>query len=114
MAFLSPSKDKLARTLILASTLPVALVFGLVPASWDLLDLRQLGGAILGALLGGPIWLLDRATGSAFATRSEGFLVFPSLTQIGFALTCDALLFYVLACTWVGWRRRRVAGRGAG
>src|SRR5262245_14864807 len=106
MAFLSPSKEKLLRTLIVASILPVAFVLLQIPVTWDLLDLRQLGRAILAVLLAVPIRLLDRVTGSAFAPRSEAFIVFPSLVQVVFALVCDALLFYLLACTWVAWRRR--------
>ena len=109
MAFLSPSKEKLARALVLASVLPLAFFSGCIPPSMDLLDLRPLGRSVIRGLVGAPIWLFDRMTDSAFAPRSEAFIVFPSTTQCVFALACDALLFYVLACAWVAWRRRRAA-----
>jgi hypothetical protein len=107
MAFLSPTKEKLVRGLIVASVLPVAFALQEIPAAWDVLDLRQLARAVLAGLLGGPVRLFDLLTDSAFAPRSEGFIVFPTLPQIAFALACDALLFYLAACTWVAWRRRR-------
>lgn len=107
MSFLSPTRDKLFRTLVLFSILPCALFSRRIPAAWDLLDLGDLGGALIYGLMGVPIRLLDKATGSAFAPRSEAFIVFPSLPQVAFALLCDAILFYVLACAWAGWRRRR-------
>jgi hypothetical protein len=107
MAFLSPTKGKLVRALVVASVLPVAFALQEIPVAWDVLDLRQLARVVLAGLLGGPVRLFDLLTDSAFAPRSEGFIVFPTLPQIAFALACDALLFYVVACAWVAWRRRR-------
>ena len=110
MAFLSPTKEKLARTLVVASILPVAFALQSIPVAWDVLDLRQLARTVLGGLLGGPVRLLDLLTNSAFAPHTEGFIVFPTLPQIAFALACDGLLFYLVACAWVSWRRRRRRG----
>ena len=107
MAFLTLSREKLVRTLVLCAVLPGAFLLGSIPPSLDLLDLRQLGRALAGGLIGGPIRALDLLTDSAFAPRSEGFLVFPSTIQLGFALACDVLLFYLFACAWVRWRGRR-------
>ncbi len=107
MAFLTLSREKLVRTLVLCAVLPGAFLLASIPPSADLLDLRPLGRAIAGGLLGGPIRALDLVTDSAFAPRSEAFLVFPSTIQLGFALACDVLFFYLLACAWVGWRGAR-------
>ena len=107
MAFLSPTRDKLLRALLVASIVPVALLLMQIPVTVDVLDLRLLGRAIIGGLLGGPIRLLDWLTDSAFAPRSEAFIVFPSLPQCAFALVFDVFLFYVVACAWSAWRKRQ-------
>ncbi len=112
--FLGPTRGKLARTAACFLVFPACLALSKVPHEWDLLDLRQAGRALIGLLFGVPIRLFDLATGSAFAPRSEAFLVFPSTPQVVAALVADAALFYLLACTWIHLRARRQAGRTTG
>src|SRR5262245_53582395 len=113
-AFLTPTRGKLARTAACFLVFPVCLALSKVPHEWDLLDLRLAARALIGFLFGVPIRLFDLATGSAFAPRSEAFLVFPSMPQVVAALVADAALFYLLACIWLHLRRRRQAGRITG
>ncbi len=113
-AFLRPTRAKLARTAAGFLVYPVCLALSKVPHEWDILDLRLAGRALIGFLLGVPIRLFDLATGSAFAPKSEAFLVFPSLPQVVAALVADAALFYLLACTWIHLRARREGGRTTG
>lgn len=109
-AFLAPTRRKIAWTLLGLLVLPACALLRAIPAPWDLLDLRELGGLVLRLLLGVPIRILDAATGSAFAVRSEGFLAFPSATQLAFALGVDLLLFYAVACALSALSSRRHAG----
>lgn len=112
-AYLAPTCAKLALTAACFALFPVCLALSKIPHTWDVLDLRLAGRAVIGLLLGVPIRLFDLATGSAFAPRSEAFLVFPSLPQLAAALVADAALFYLLACAWIHLRARRRATRAS-
>ena len=94
-SFLTPTRSKLTGTLLGLLTLPGMLLLRALPVEWDLLDLRDLGNLVLGVLLGVPIQIFDAVTGSAFAARTEGFLGFPSLPELGFALCANVLFFYL-------------------
>jgi len=113
--FLAPTRRKLALTAAGFAIFPVLLALRAIPARWDLLDLKPWSGRILFLLLGVPVRLFDAVTGSAFASHSEAFLVFPTLPQLAAALLADAFLFYLLACAWVarGARRRLPSPDGA-
>lgn len=108
-AAFAPTRTKVAITAGCFLIFPAVLVLRAIPPQWDLLDLREWSGMIPALLVGVPIQLFDLLTGSAFASRSEGFLAFPSLPELAFALLADVLLFYLIACTWVHWRARRDA-----
>ena len=106
-AFLAPTRRKLSWTLFGLLVLPGCLLLRAIPVQWDLLDLRDLGGLVLGLLLGVPIQVFNFVTGSAFAAKSEGFLRFPSLTEVVFALVANLLFFYLISCAAVRfWGRR--------
>jgi hypothetical protein len=107
--FLSPTKQKL--TLALGILLGcVGLFFlRLIPVQADILDLRQLPRLVAIVLLRWPIQAFDVLTQRRFAPRSEGFIVFPTVTQFGFAVLFDLALFYVLACAIATFRARRSA-----
>jgi hypothetical protein len=111
--FLAPTRRKLRWTALVLMVLPASFLLRTIPHPWDVLDLRLLGGQILFLLLGVPIRLLDALTDSAFAQKGEGFLRFPSATQVAFALCADLLLFYVVACVIVRCRERRDRGNVA-
>lgn len=100
-SLLAPTRRKLATAAAGFAIFPVLLALRAIPARWDLLDLKDWSERILGLLLGVPIRLFDAATGSAFASRSEAFLVFPTLPQVAAALLADAFVFYLVACAWV-------------
>ncbi len=104
--FLAPTRSVLTGTLLGLLTLPGAFLLRAMPVQWDLLDFRTLGDLVLGALLGVPIQIFDTVTVSAYAARSEGFLGFPSLAELAFALCANVLFFYLLACG-VTWYRAR-------
>ncbi len=107
-AFLAPTRRKLSWTVIGLMVLPGCFLLRTIPVQWDLLDLRETGGLVLGLLFGVPIWIFDFVTGSAFAAKSEGFLRFPSLAELLSALVANLLFFYLISCTAVRfWERRR-------
>jgi hypothetical protein len=112
-AYLAPTRAKLALTAACFALFPVCIALGKIPHTWDILDMRQAGRAVIGLLLVVPIRLFDLVTGSALAPRSEAFVVFPSLPQLAAALVADAALFYLLACTWIHLRARRRATRAS-
>ncbi|MFT5050000.1 MAG: hypothetical protein ACI8QZ_001393 [Chlamydiales bacterium] len=104
--FLTPTARKLHGALLGLLILPGAFMLRAVPVQWDLLELGGLGGLILGLLLGVPLRIFDTLTDSAFASRAEGFLVFPSVAELAFALAADLLLFYLISCAVVRVRAR--------
>lgn len=106
-AFLAPTRRKISWTLLGLLVLPGCLLLRTIPAQWGLLDLRDLGGLVLGLLLGIPMQVFHFVTGSAFAAKSEGFLRFPSLAELLSALVANLLFFYLISCTAVRfWERR--------
>lgn len=111
-AALAPTRAKLAITAGCFLIFPAVMVLRAIPPQWDILDLRELSGMIPALLVGVPIRLFDHLTGSAFASKSEGFLAFPSLPELAVALLADVLLFYSIACAWVLWRARADSARG--
>jgi len=113
LAVLAPTLRKLARTAAGFAVFPIALAATCVPPEWDVLDLRSLGRGLIGLLLGVPIRGFDLLTASAFAPRSESFLVLPTLPQVAAALAADAVLFYALACAWERVRETRGHGTAA-
>ena len=113
-ALLAPTRRKLSWTLVGLLVLPGCFLLRAIPAQWDLLDLRNVADLVLGMLLGVPIRIFDAVTDSAFAARSEGFLGFPSIPEVAFALCANVLLFYVIACLGTCWhQRRRDRGRSS-
>lgn len=104
-----PTRTKLTITVGCFLIFPVVVALRAIPAEWDILNLREWSGGLLMLLVGVPIRGFDLLTGSAFASRSEGFLAFPSLPELGAALFADVLFFYILSCAWVHWRTRRDA-----
>lgn len=113
-SLLAPTRRKLALAAAGFAIFPALLALRAIPARWDLLDLGEWSGRILGLLLGVPIRLFDAATGSAFASRGEGFLGFPSLLELAAVVLADAVLFYLVACALVarGARRRPSSADG--
>jgi hypothetical protein len=109
-AFLRPTRRKLALSATGFLLLPALFWLRQIPGRLDILDLRQASEALLFLLLGLPVRLFDALTGSAFASRSEAFIGFPTLAQLAAAFVADALLFYLLACAWVRWREARAHG----
>ena len=103
---LSPTRRKLALTAGGFLLFPVLVLLRRIPSRWDLLDLREVSELILYLMLGFPIRLFDVLTGSAFVSRGEGFIRFPSTIQLAAAALANALFFYLLACAWVRWRTR--------
>lgn len=83
------------------------LFLRLIPVQADLFDLRQLPRLVFIPLVRWPIQFFDMLTQRRFAPRSEGFIVFPTVTQLAFALVCDLVLFYLLACLIVRLRSKR-------
>ncbi len=100
MAFLAPTRRKLVATAACFLVYPIGFALRTVPPRWDLLDLRELGGLVLGVALGWPLRAFDALTGSAFATSSESFLAFPSGAEMLGALALELAAFYLIACVW--------------
>ncbi|HEX6885227.1 MAG TPA: hypothetical protein VF530_17770 [Planctomycetota bacterium] len=109
-AWLAPTRRKLALAAGGFLVFPLLLALHAIPGRWDVLDLGQVADGLLFLLLGVPVRAFDALTGSAFASRSEAFLRFPTTIQLAAAATADAVLFYLLACAWVRWRERRAHG----
>ena len=105
--FLAPTRAKVAITAGCFLLFPAVMLLRAIPPQLDLLDLRQWSGMIPALLVGVPIRLFNLLTGSAFASRSEGFLALPNVPELAAAFLADVLLFYLIACTWVHWRARR-------
>lgn len=76
----------------------------LIPVQVDILDLRQIPRLVAIVLVRWPINLFDVLTQRRFAPRSEGFIVFPTEAQLGFALVFDLVCFYLLACIIAAFR----------
>ena len=106
ISFFWPDSTKLVTTGILAGMLLASFTLRMIPVQIDILDLRELPQLVLFCLARIPIELFDSATGGAFAPWGEGFLVFPTLPQVGFAILFDVALLYSAACAICHTRRR--------
>ena len=105
--FLTPTKHKLMLVLYLFLGVVALFCLRLIPAQADILDLRELPKLLGIALLRWPIQLFDVLTQRRFAPTSEGFIVFPTLAQVVFAVVLDLAMLYLLACAIAAFRARR-------
>ena len=106
-SFLAPTRAKAAITAACFLVFPIAILMRKIPGQWDILDLGEWSGLVVGVLVGVPMGLFDLATGSAFVRQTEGFLAFPSLPELAAAFVGDLVFFYLVACSWIRWRSSR-------
>jgi len=107
--FLIPTRQKLKLALWLLLACVGLFFLRLIPVQADIFDLRQIPGLAAVVLFRWPIQLFDFLTQRRFAPRSEGFIVFPTMAQFGFAVVFDLVLLYLLACVIVGLRSKRAS-----
>jgi hypothetical protein len=92
----------IAGTAILFST----LFLRLLPPSIDILDLRELPQYLVIVFGRIPISFFDWITSNRYTPSGEGFLVFPSLQQVSFAVFIDIIFIYVVTCLILHWKKR--------
>ncbi len=79
----------------------------LIPVQVDLLGLRKIPRLVATVMVRWPIQLFDLLTQRRFAPRSEAFIVFPTIEQLGFAVLFDLMVFYLLACAITACRAKK-------
>jgi len=95
---LAPTRRNLALAVAMMLGSLSVFLLRLVPVQIDVLRVRRLPAIAAAILFRWPIDLFDFLTRRRFAPRGEGFLVFPTLPQILFAVALDFALLYALAC----------------
>jgi hypothetical protein len=101
-----PNRQKLFTTCMILGVAIASLSFRAIPVQIDILDLREVPEFVVFVFGRIPIEIFDFITNEAFASRGEGFLVFPTLPQIGFALLFDIAAVYLASCLICHfWRR---------
>ena len=95
---LSPTPRKIIWTGLTLAAAAATLLLRAIPVQYDILDLREIPGLVMALFLGVPIRIFDVTTGGRFASKGEGFLVFPSGTELLAALAIDIAVVYLLVC----------------
>jgi len=104
--FLRPDARKVLTTGALIGAVLLCLTLRQIPVQVDILDLREVPEFVVFLFGRIPIELFDFATDGAFRPQGEGFLVFPSLPQVAFALLFDVAALYLASCAVCHrWRR---------
>lgn len=93
-----PHRQKLLTTGVILGVIITSLALRTIPVEIDILDLREVPEFVVFIFGRVPIEIFDFLTGEAFAPRGEGFLVFPTLPQSGFALLFDLGVIYLASC----------------
>ena len=94
----SPTPKKVLWTALILVAVAATLLLRMIPVQYDILDLREFPELVMVLFLGVPIRIFDNLTGGRFASRGEGFLVFPSGTELLAALAIDIAVVYLLVC----------------
>lgn len=110
--FFSPTAKKIAGTAAILGAAASSLLLAMIPVQYDLLDLREVPGILMIVFLGLPIRLFNLITGGRFKSTGEGFLVFPSGTELFGALAIDIVAVYLVICVAVR-MRENLKGDGA-
>ncbi len=105
----SPTPRKVLWTGLILAAAVMTLLLRMIPVQYDILDLREFPEFVMALFLGVPIWIFDNLTGGRFASKGEGFLVFPSGTELLAALAIDIVVAYLLVCVIL-----RLKDRGPG
>jgi hypothetical protein len=105
---LHPDRQKLLTTCVILGVVIALLALRAIPVQIDFLDLREVPEFVVFVFGRIPIEIFDFVTNEAFASRGEGFLVFPTMPQIGFALLFDIVTIYLVSCLICDyWRRSK-------
>jgi hypothetical protein len=94
----SPTPKKVLWTVMIPAAAAGTLLLRTIPVQYDILDLREIPGLVMVLFLGVPIRIFDVVTGGRFASKGEGFLVFPSGIEMLAALAIDIVVVYLLVC----------------
>jgi hypothetical protein len=78
----------------------------MLPPSIDILDLRELPNYLAFIFGRIPISLFDWVTSNRYTPGGEGFLIFPSLQQVSFAIVIDIIFIYMVTCLMLHWKKR--------
>ena len=97
--FIRPNKKKIFLALGICMGHVATMLLRMIPPQIDILDLHEIPGLLAIPFGRWPIQLFDMLTSSQFASKGEGFLVFPSLGEIPFMLLhCKNFFFEKFFC----------------
>ncbi len=102
-----PTRRKVFWTFVGIAILLSTFFLRLLPPSIDILDLRELPNYSLFLFGRIPISFFDWLTSNRYTTGGEGFLVFPSLPQVSFAIVIDVIVIYMMTCLVLHWIQRQ-------
>ena len=94
----SPTPKKILWTVLVPVFAAATLLLRMIPVEYDILDLREIPGFVMALFLGVPIRIFDAVTGGNFASKGEGFLVFPSGAELLGALAIAMATVYLIVC----------------
>lgn len=94
----SPTPKKVFWAVLIPVFATATLLLRMIPVQYDILDLREIPGFVMTLFLGVPIWIFDNLTGGRFASKGEGFLVFPSGAELFGALAVAIASIYLVVC----------------
>jgi len=98
LVFLIPTQKKVLWTAVVIFILCSTFFLHNIPPAIDLFDLRELPGLVVVVFGRYPIDLFDWITSNHFIPKREGFITFPSLQQLCFAVIFDILFIYSIIC----------------
>ena len=105
--FILPNKKKIILALGICMGLVATILLRMIPPQFDILDLHEIPGLLAIPFGRWPIQFFDMITASQFASKGEGFLVFPSLGEILFMLVFDIFMIYLVACLFVMMKKKK-------
>ena len=101
-----PDRQKLITTAIVVCVIIASFALRAIPVQFDVFDLRNVPEFVVFVFGRIPIAIFDFLTNEAFLPRGDGFLVFPTAPQAGFAILFDLGVIYLASCVGCHlWRR---------
>ena len=106
MKIFFPTIKKASWTIAGMAILFSTLFLRILPPSIDILGLRELPKYLVFVFGRIPISFFDCVTSNRYTPKGEGFLVFPSLQQVLFAVIIDIIFIYLVSCLILHWKKR--------
>ena len=98
MNFLFPTRKKVLWTLVVIVILVAIFFLYKIHPSLDIIDARKLSGVVVVLFGRFPIDIFDWITSNRFMPKGEGFITFPSIQQVCFAIIFDIFFIYSMIC----------------